>query len=67
MNAVDMSPRAISLRLRRTSQLRALCLKLGKVKTTAGAPSAVREQIGSNAHAVAPQPNTSHRAIGCKP
>ncbi|MHC4469424.1 MAG: hypothetical protein ACYTDY_05795 [Planctomycetota bacterium] len=29
---VDMSPRAISTRLRRVAQLRRLCLSLGKAK-----------------------------------
>jgi hypothetical protein len=30
----DMSPQAVTLRLRRTSQLRRLCLSLGKAKPT---------------------------------
>jgi len=29
---VDMSPAAVALRLKRTSQLRSLCLELGKMK-----------------------------------
>jgi hypothetical protein len=37
---VDMSPEAVSTRLRRVSQLRRLCLALGKATPVAPAPSA---------------------------
>jgi hypothetical protein len=33
---IDMSPRAITARLRLVSELRALCLALGKAKPLAG-------------------------------
>lgn len=57
MKVVDMSSRAISLRLQRTSQLRTLCLKLGKAKKPAGSPAIVREQIRADAYDVEGRPD----------
>ena len=38
---VDMSPKAVTVRLRRVSQLRRLCLALGKGKTVNQPPEAI--------------------------
>ena len=38
---VDMSPAAVTLRLKRVSQLRRLCLALGKAKVVPAAPGVV--------------------------
>jgi hypothetical protein len=42
---VDMSPAAITRRLRRASELRDLCLSLGKAKPVRGGQHATRQRI----------------------
>ena len=50
---IDMSPEAVALRLKRVSQLRRLCLELGKMKPVEaprGGRIAARRQEQGTAH-----------------
>ena len=59
---VDMSPEAVTIRLKRASQLRRLCLELGKMKPVASTKTIHDDDIGA-ADPRSPIESREHRDV----